>query len=219
VSAAAQEGIAALAETCPHYLLLDDSAYGGEYGERYLCCPPLRSRSTMATLRRELVAGRIDAIGSDHCCYRQAQKLVGRSAAPDAPMGLPGVDLRNVLILDLVARGELRLELAVRVLAEIPAQFAGIFPQKGIVAPGADADLVLWDPKSSWVIGSPEVGTASDYTPFEGHNVSVAPRYVFRKGRCVARDGEVASPQSDSNDGFLVSAGPSWRPHLRCMTR
>jgi dihydropyrimidinase len=186
-------GVDALAETCPHYLLLDDSAYAGTDGELFLCSPPLRRRETVERLQEELRRGRLDAVGSDHCGYQTSQKFQGRGQASRAPMGLPGIQLRNSLILDLVARGKLRLGSAAAMLAERPAKVAGIYPKKGVLAVGSDADIVVWDPASAWQVRSSDLAAASDYSPFEAREIRVRPRFVIQSGRVIACDGKFAS--------------------------
>ena len=134
------------AETCPQYLLMDDSLYKlpGMEGAKYVCAPPLRGKEDAACLWQALAAGEIQTISTDHCSFTTAQKALGREDFTKIPGGMPGVETRGVLIYTYgVDAGRIRLEDMCRLLAENPAKLYGMFPRKGILAPGSDADIVI----------------------------------------------------------------------------
>ena len=180
-------------ETCPQYLLLDRRSLEGAHGQRFLCSPPLREPGDALRLWTGLTGGEIDFIGSDHCLFLTAQKDRFADAFWDCPHGLPGVETRVGLTL---AEG-LRRELALPRLAEVTstgaARWYGLYPRKGTLLPGSDADLAIWDLEDRTVVRSDELHMGCDWTPFEGHEALAAPRLVMVRGRAVAGEG-VTSP-------------------------
>lgn len=182
---ARQRGVVAYAETCPHYLALDESVYGGQHPERYVCCPPLRASASVAALRVRTLAGQVDTIGSDHCCFSTEQKASGRHDVMLAPNGLPGVETRlPVAYTELVLRQRLPVERFVALFATNPARLNGL-RGKGSISVGADADLVLIDPAATRPARAADLHMATDYTPFEGRELGGWPLVVVSGGQVV----------------------------------
>ena len=197
VAAARRRGLSAYTESVAHHLVLDDEHYLGAHPERFVCCPPLRPRATVDALGAHLANGEITTIGSDHCCYDTGQKEEHVHDVREMPNGLPGVETRLPVIFSAyVATGRITPSRFVELTSAAPARFNGIWPRKGTLMPGADADLVLWDPESTWTITTDGLHMATDYTPYEGLEVTGRPETVLVRGRIVVADGELvdASP-------------------------
>lgn len=206
VVAARQRGVHAFSESCPHYLVLDDSRYDGDHPERFVCCPPLRGRSIVEALESRLVMGFVHTIGSDHCCYDTEQKLLHSEDVRAMPNGLPGVETRLTVIWDaLVHSGKVSPERFVEVVASNAARLNGLYPRKGSIAPGSDADVILLDPAATRRLHANELHMATDYTPYEGRAVTGIPTTVIAQGRVVMTDGEYVDP---GPIGRFVSSRP-----------
>ena len=192
---ARERGQKVYAETCPQYLLMDDSLYGlgGMEGAKYVCAPPLRTKQDQACLWQALASGEIQTISTDHCSFTTAQKELGREDFTKIPGGMPGVETRAVLLYTYgVETGRIRPEDMCRLLAENPAKLYGMFPQKGILAPGSDADIVVMRTGVSDTITAFGQLQNVDYAPFEGWETSARVEQVFLRGRHVVQDGRVA---------------------------
>jgi dihydropyrimidinase len=185
VARARSRGTRAYSEVCPHYLLLDDSVYAGSGPERFVCCPPLRSRATVEALRDRVLAGLADAAGSDHCCYSTEQKRAHADDAVKVPNGLPGVETRLAATHQaLVVEGGMSLENFVALVATTPARLNGL-RRKGAVLSGADADLVIFDPQLTRTPTAESLHMNTDYTPFGGMALTGWPTVVVSRGRVV----------------------------------
>lgn len=207
-------GAIAYTETCPHYLTLDDRCYDGESPELFVCCPPLRSAETVSDVVGRVLAREVDAIGSDHCCYDRAQKLADRSDVRVMPNGLPGVETRlPVTFTELVRHRGLPVERFVAVTAANPARLNGIYPQKGVIAPGSDADLVLVDPEEERTVTAASLHMATDYSPYEGRVLSGWASSVIVAGRVVLKDGRFTS---DPAPGRALVSQPLPQNSLVC---
>jgi dihydropyrimidinase len=194
VRAARRRGVRAYTETCPHYLFLDERTYAGEYPERFVCCPPLRSAATVRDLVARALVGDVDALGSDHCCYSTGQKAEHSHDVRVMPNGLPGVETRlPVTFTRLVAEGGMSVERFVGMFATNPARLNGL-TGKGVIAPGADADLVLVDPEARRAVTVHELHMETDYTPYEGRELTGWASTVVSAGRVVVDEGEFHDP-------------------------
>ena len=190
VADARRRGLPAFTESVAHHLVLDDSCYAGEEPERFVCCPPLRSRSEVEDLGRQLFTGAITTIGSDHCCYDLDQKRSHRHDVRQMPNGLPGVETRLPVIFSTYVVGQgLPLGAFVALTAANPARTNGLYPRKGCLMPGSDADIAIWDPDCEWIAGTETLHMATDYTPYEAMRLSGRPTTVLVGGRIVVRDG------------------------------
>ena len=195
VRAARRRGQTVYVETCPHYLLLDESVYfQADYSQaaRYICAPPLRTRADQDALIAGLAAGEIQTISTDHCSFTLAQKDAGKGDFTKIPGGLPGVETRGILIYSgLVARGKLTQEQMALTLSENPAKLYGMWPRKGVIAPGSDADIVVYDPKADTVLTAADQIANVDYTPYEGFRTFGSIRSVYLRGRLAVDRGSV----------------------------
>ncbi|MGK5529654.1 dihydropyrimidinase [Streptomyces sp. URMC 129] len=206
VARARSRGVRAFTETVAHHLVLDDSAYAGPHPERFVCCPPLRSSTTVAGLRSRVFHGQVATIGSDHCCYDTAQKESARHDVRAMPNGLPGVETRMpVLFGELVVERGLPLGRFVAMTCANPARLNGLYPRKGVIAPGADADFALWDPAATHEVRATGLHMATDYTPYEGMRLTGRPRTVVVGGRVVVDEGRLTDPEPR---GRHLASGP-----------
>ncbi|MBN1428286.1 MAG: dihydropyrimidinase [Anaerolineae bacterium] len=184
------KGYSVYCETCPQYLLLDDSVYAGSQPEHYILQPPLRSEHDRRSLREFVQAGMVDVISTDTCDYNLAQK----QANPDftqTPGGLPGIETLFLLMYTLFCDklGEPVAKIA-NLMTVNPARIFGLYPRKGILAAGSDADVVLYDPLPESTISHKNLHYVADYSPYEGMRVKGKVRMTLSRGEIIYRDGE-----------------------------
>ena len=185
VTEARARGSAALAETCPHFLCLDDSVYAGPDAARYLMTPPIRSAEMRAGLWERVRKGEIDSIGSDHCGYSLAQRGDSADFTKVSP-GIPGVETTLPLLYTYgVEAGKLEMADLVRLLSANPARIFGLWPRKGRLEPGADADLVLFDPSAEGVLRDEELHSAAGFSPYTGLQLKGRVQTTISRGRVV----------------------------------
>jgi len=191
VTEARQRGIAALAETCPHFLCLDDSVYAGPDAVRYLMTPPIRSAEMQAGLWERVAKGEIDSVGSDHCGYSLEQRGSSDDFTTVSP-GIPGVETTLSLLYTFgVEAGRIEMTDLVRLLSENPARIFGLHPRKGNLAIGADADLVLFDPRAAGRLEDSELHSAAGFSPYSGLELKGRVRTTVSRGRVVYDGGRV----------------------------
>ena len=199
VRAARRRGQRVYVETCPHYLLLEDSVYDNpDYLEaaRFVCAPPLRKRADQEALWEALRGGEIDTVATDHCSFTLAQKRAGQYDFTRIPGGLPGVEHRGVLLYTYgVAAGRVTAADMCRVLSENPARLYGCWPRKGLIAPGSDGDIVVLDPASEGTISVDNHVQNVDYTPYEGWRTKCSIVQVYLRGNLAADRGQVLNPR------------------------
>ncbi|MBY0506659.1 MAG: dihydropyrimidinase [Bryobacteraceae bacterium] len=175
----------------PHFLL--DKTYAerpGVEGRKHVMSPPLRDRRNQRVLWDALAAGLIDTVGTDHCPFDTAQKELGESAFTQIPNGIPGIEERvNLLYTYGVKRGTLDLHRFVDVASTRAAKLFGLFPRKGTIAVGSDADLVVYDPSYRGTVSAKTQHTNCDYSGFEGFALEGRPAVVTVRGRVQVRDG------------------------------
>jgi dihydropyrimidinase len=192
VRMARDEGLPAFAETCPQYLFLslDDLGNGFE-GAKFVCSPPLRPADHQAELWRGLVMDDLQVVSTDHCPFDfHGQKELGRSDFRKIPNGLPGVEDRLDLLHDGgVVMGRISRERWVEIVSTAPARMFGMYPAKGSVAVGSDADLVIYDPNRRRTISASTHHMDVDYSCYEGRVVQGAADIVISRGSVVVRDG------------------------------
>ncbi|MGH3501441.1 MAG: dihydropyrimidinase [Nocardioidaceae bacterium] len=188
-------GVPAYSETGPHYLALDARSYAAPHPERFVCCPPLRDPEEVAALRLRARVGQVDTIGSDHCCFDTAQKSVHADDVRAMPNGLPGVETRlPVAFTELVVNADVSPMRFVALTSANPAKLNGVYPRKGVIAPGADADMVVLDPAEERVVRVEDMHMATDYTPYEGRRLRGWPSVVIVGGRVVLEDRVFTDP-------------------------
>ncbi len=195
VRAAKARGVPVYAETCPQYLLLDEACYEADGFEaaKYVMSPPLRGKTDRAALWDSLRSGVLDTVGTDHCSFNfYGQKELGRNDFSKIPNGCPGVEHRLALLYTYgVLTGKITLSQLVAYTATNAAQLFGLFPRKGTLAPGSDADIVVWNPAFSTVITAAAQTQQVDYTPYEGWSQQGRAEYVFLRGFLAAQGGSV----------------------------
>lgn len=190
VHQAKQRGQIAFAETCPQYLLLDDRAYLGPHPEWVIMQPPLRSLDIVEKQWEHLAAGRIDAIGTDHCDYALSQKTATGNFT-NTPGGIPGLETSLPLMATYaVQRGPLTWPDLVRLMSAHPARLFGLYPRKGTLMPGSDADIVIYDPHGTSRIDAAQLHGVSGYTPYQHMEVEGRVRLTMVRGRVVVEDGK-----------------------------
>lgn len=200
VKRARAKGQKVYVETCPHYLLLEDSLYSlpNFEGAKYVCSPPLRKPADEQALWQGVIDGNVNTISTDHCDFNFAnQKTVGKDNFTRIPGGMPGVETRPELIYSAgVASGKISLERFVGLLSENIARQFNMYPQKGALQVGSDADIVIWDPAKKGVISAKTQVTNCDYTPFEGFATKGSARSVYLRGSKVAENGKVVKAKT-----------------------
>ena len=184
------EGVKVWAETCPHYLILDEGAYESERGALYVCSPPLRSRQQADELWRRVLLRETALIGSDHCCYDTEQKFRHPDDFRLMPNGLPGVQTRlPVMFSEAVIKRGMPVERFVDLVSTAPAKLNGLYPRKGIIQPGSDADLVILDPTKRNVLDADTLDMKTDYSPFDGLEIHGEVRQVIARGDLAVDEG------------------------------
>ena len=186
-------GVHALAETCTQYLVLsiEDQMPGKSWEEaKYVFTPPLRTKKNQAPLWKALEDGTLSVVSTDHCPFRFAdQKSLGKNDFTKIPNGGPGIENRLQIMWHFgVNSGKLTPEKFVELCCTAPARIFGM-PKKGALAVGKDADILLWDPKATYTISAATQCMATDYSMFEGWQVSGNARHVFSRGELVVKDG------------------------------
>lgn len=181
----------------PHFLL--DKTYAerdGIEGLKYVMSPPLREKTNQTTLWQALKDGQIDTVGTDHCPFDLNQKLMGKDNFTLIPNGIPGIEDRvNLMYTYGVKRGGLSLHRFVDALSTRAAKLFGLYPRKGTIAVGSDADLVLYDPSYRGVISAKTHHVNNDYSGFEGVEIEGRPSVVTVRGKVQVRDGVFVGEQ------------------------
>lgn len=189
VARAAGRGQPAIAETTVQYLTLDETIYAGPHPEWGIMQPPLRAPEEKARLWAQVASGAVSTIGTDHCDYTIAQKRE-HTEFTKTPGGIPGLEtLLPLLATTGVAAGRITWPRLAEVCSTNPARIFGL-ADKGRLAPGADADVVIYDPRVAGEIWAERLHNLAGYTPYEGMRVQGRVRDVFVRGRQVVRDGE-----------------------------
>jgi dihydropyrimidinase len=185
-----RHGLKVVAETTPHYLLLTEERLAGEDGAFFLMTPPLRSPADRATLLEALVSGEIDVVATDHCSYTPEQKKASADCR-EIPAGVPGTgEAASLLFTLLPGIPEDKAKALGALFSRNPAKIFGLYPEKGSLEPGTDADVVVFDPNSSGVISKATIKTAAGYSPYEGLVYQGAPVMTIFRGKVVAEKGE-----------------------------
>jgi dihydropyrimidinase len=194
IAEARDRGLPAHAETCPQYLFLSYENYEepGFEGAKYVMSPPLRAKGNEEALWRGLRMNDLQAVSTDHCpfCMKE-QKELGRGDFSKIPNGAPGIETRMSLLWDGgVVKGRISPNRFVELTSTSPAKIFGLFPKKGTVAPGSDADLVVFDPNRKITLSAKTLHQRVDYTPYEGRTVQGAADVVISRGEIIVKDGK-----------------------------
>ena len=180
-----EKGVKVIAETTPHYLFLDRSKLSGPEGPLYVMTPPLRTKEDNEALQEALVDGEIQVVATDHCSFTREQKLESSDVRTIYP-GIPGTEELLPLIYNFGhVSGQLSIGQIVNLLSTGPAKAFGLYPKKGVLQEGSDADIVLFDPSEIWTISSATTHSASHYTPYEGMTVMGRVKMTYLRGRLI----------------------------------
>lgn len=196
---ARENGQTVFAETCPQYLLLDDSAYSKPDfgGAVYVCAPPLRKKEDQDCLWKALANGQIQTVATDQCSFTLEQKAMGKEDFTKIPGGLPGVQTRGTLLYTYgVREGKITVEQMCRLLSENPAKLYGVYPKKGALLEGSDGDIVVFDPEKESVISAKTHAYNTDNNPFEGFALHGDIDKVFLRGNLVVESGKVVKEKT-----------------------
>ncbi|MCE9575221.1 MAG: dihydropyrimidinase [Deltaproteobacteria bacterium] len=214
VMEARDRGLPAYAETCPQYLFCsEDDLRGspgpdGEWkGAGYVCTPPLRPAHHHDHLWRGLRNYDLQVVATDHCPFcMKDQKELGRGNFSKIPNGMPGVETRLHLLWEGVRAGRISMNRFVEITATAPAKIFGLYPKKGTIAIGGDADIVVWDPAREQVLGLDTLHMNVDYSPFEGRRVIGSPAQVLSRGEVIVEDNRWVGKQRQGRGKFLKRA-------------
>ena len=191
---ARESGQTVYVETCPQYLVMDESFYElkDNEGKKYMIAPPLRKVSDQDVLWEALKTDKIQTIATDHCSFTTAQKDMGKDDFSKTPCGMPGAEERPALIFHFGVNEErIRMEQMCHFLAENPAKLYHLYPKKGVIAPGSDADIVVWNAETNWSLSAATQQSASDYCPLEGLHLKGRAERVYLRGMLAAQNGEI----------------------------
>jgi dihydropyrimidinase len=190
---ARDRGVPAFAETCPQYLFLsnEDMTRPGFEGAKFVCSPPLRPKDHQEDLWKGLASGDLQVVSTDHAPFNyKGQKDMGRDNFSKIPNGLPSVEDRVTLIFQGVRQGRMSPSRWVDLIATAPAKMFGLHPRKGTIAPGLDADIVVFDPNAKRTISAASHHMNVDYSAYEGLEVWGLPEVVMQRGEVLVQGGQ-----------------------------
>ena len=189
---AARRGQRVLAETCIQYLLLDASLYEREDGAKWVMSPPLREKKDQAQLWAGIEQGSLQVVATDHCPFKWEQKLMGKDDFSKIPNGHPAIEHRmELLFSEGVRTGKISLNKYVEVTSTNAAKIFGMFPRKGTLSIGADADIIVFDPNEKHTISAKTHHHNTDYSAYEGWEVTGKCKTVILRGRVAVEDGKM----------------------------
>ena len=200
IAEAKNRGIYVYGETCPHFLILDEKVYDQpiEKAAKYVVTPPIRSKVHRDALWNAIKAGTVSLVSSDHCAFPMGEKLRLGKGAPftKIPHGAPGIETRVPLLFsEGVMKGKITLNKFVELVSTNPAKLAGMYPKKGTIGIGCDADIMIVDRENEYTISVDMLKGAADFTPFEGYKVKGWPETVISRGNIVVDNGKmIAEP-------------------------
>ena len=183
------KGVHLIVETTPHYLFLDRSKLEGPDGPLYVMTPPLRTKEDNEALQEALLEGEIQVVATDHCSFTKEQKLSSNDCRTIYP-GIPGTEeMLPLLHTFAISSGRLSLSQIVNLTSTGPAKAFGLYPMKGTLSEGSDADIVLFNPDYSWTINSDSIHSASGYSAYDGMTVTGKVVMSILRGRIIMGDG------------------------------
>ncbi len=188
INEAREAGLPMLGETTPHYLLLDENLLNHPRAARNIMTPPLRRGADQEILWKGLSSGTIDVVATDHCAFLEERKLKAKNALEVLP-GIPGVETLLPLTYSYgVESKRFSPQKLVQVLSENPAKIFGLYPEKGSLQRGTDADLVVYDPKTRWVLRDEDLHSQAGYSPFSGLEIKGKVKLTMLRGEVKVRD-------------------------------
>ena len=190
VQAARRRGVPIYAESCPHYFYLTEEQ-GEKLGPWAKFTPPPRPESVRDGMREALGRGLVDIIATDHCPQVKADKEKGNADIHEAPFGIPGIETTSRLMLNAVSSGLLSLQRLVHMMCEQSAKLYGLYPKKGTLQPGSDADLVIVDPDRKERLSNEDIVSKCGWTTFDGMETTGAPVLTMVRGHVVMKDGHI----------------------------
>lgn len=200
IQRAKERGVKVLVETCPQYLLLNKDYYipKGEdpfEGAKYVISPPLRDKESNEILWRGIIDEQIDVVATDHCDFNyKGQKDLGKDNFTKIPNGAPGVENRFKLMYTYgVRENKIDMERLVEILSENPAKIFGLYPKKGVIKKGGDADIIIFNPEPRSIIKAEEQIQNVDYNPYEGFTQYGRFEYIFLRGALIVKDEKIIS--------------------------
>ncbi|MGF0031814.1 dihydropyrimidinase [Bariatricus sp. SGI.154] len=203
---ARESGQTVYVETSMPYLFMDESKYILENQEavRYLTVPPLRGEEDRETLWKALKEDTVQAVASDHWGFTDSQKAEGAEDFAGMTYGMPGAEERPALMhYKGVGEGMITMEQMCKLLSENPARLCHLYPQKGAIAPGSDADIVVWNPETEWKVEAEKQQSACGYSLYEGTKLKGRAEQVYLRGNLVAEDGQIREAYA----GQYIEAG------------
>lgn len=190
VTKARDEGFEIYAETCPHYLNFTNEVYKREDGRNFVCSPPIKGEESRKALWEGIKRGDISTIATDHCPFQSYEKDWGKEDFTKIPNGCMGLENMYPYMLSEANKGHISFNKAVEVCCTNVAKIYGCAPQKGTIAVGSDADIVIYDPNKKFIISKDNMHSDVDYTIWEGLEMTGYPVMTFSRGRLVYEDGE-----------------------------
>ncbi|MCL2856699.1 MAG: dihydropyrimidinase [Oscillospiraceae bacterium] len=190
VEKARTEGYPIFAETCPHYLNFTCEVYKRPDGRNFVCSPPMKGQASQDALWLGIENGNIATVATDHCPFQTTEKDWGKDDFTKIPNGCMGIENLYPYLLSEANKGRISFERAVELCCANPAKLFGCAPQKGYIAPGSDADIVLYDPSKDFTISQKNMHSTIDYTIWEGVQLKGYPVRTYSKGALVYKDGE-----------------------------
>lgn len=197
IKRARRDGLGVFAETCTHYLVFTEGMLEREDGIKWICSPPLRTSVQREKMWVGLREGVVSLVSSDDAAYSWSAKLMGKDRFDRCPNGIPGVEVRlSLLFSEGVIKRQIPITRFVEWVSANPAKMFGLYPKKGTISPGTDADIILFDPNEMWVMNQETLHMASDWTAYSGIPVTGKIKKVFSRGeliidedRCLAQPG------------------------------
>ncbi|NUM33745.1 MAG: dihydropyrimidinase [Candidatus Brocadiae bacterium] len=184
-------GVQVYCETCPQYLLLDESVFQRQDGHLYASCPQVKSKKNQEELWHLIQTGDIHVIATDHCTFTKEQKDLWKGDFTCIPFGLPGIEtMLSTTYTKAVHSGLISPSRMVALLSTNPAKIFGLYPQKGTIAIGSDADLVVFDPHKKSVLDYKNLQTNCNWSPYQGMEITGSTAITISKGKILAMDGK-----------------------------
>lgn len=189
VAAAQKRGVDVLAETCAQYLVLDDSVFGRKEGHLYATCPQLKKKDDQQKLWQVLKSGELSVISTDTCTFTREQKAMWQGDWTRIPMGMPGLEtLVPVVYTHGVLGGQMTIKDMVAKLSTNPAKIMGLYPRKGVIEAGSDADIAIIDPERTIKVDYRRLETNADWSPFQGWQLAGFAEKTFSRGKLIVDD-------------------------------